>query len=224
MIYFPQGSAKADPSSLLSLQTDIGKVLVSVRPAADPDAVIYFGGNAEDVSLILPEIRKVFPGTAIYLMHYRGYGGSAGKPTEKALIADGLVLFDRVRTEHPNVTVIGRSLGSGVAVRLASERPVTRLVLVTPFDSLVDVAASRYRWLPVRLLLRDRYESGRNAPRVAAPVRIIAAGEDEIVPRSSTERLITRFRKGQVSSSILPGADHNTISEYPTYWQLVTGQ
>ena len=108
----------------LTLAADGAQVLVSVRERSGPNGLLYFGGNAEDVSYNLPSLSTAFSDYAIYLMHYRGYGGSSGKPSEAALVADALALFDKVNTEHQNITVVGRSLGSGVAVHLASLRPV----------------------------------------------------------------------------------------------------
>jgi hypothetical protein len=120
MIYYPQPRSNSDGITLEKLDMEGTRVLVSTRPRAGDQAVIYFGGNAEDVSLDMPDFVTTFPNAAIYLLHYPGYGGSSGKPSEPALTAAGFALFDRVRTEHPNVIVIGRSLGTGVAVQVAS--------------------------------------------------------------------------------------------------------
>lgn len=196
-------------------------MLVSTVPAPGPDAVLYFGGNAEDVSLNLPDFRAAFPAHAIYLMHYRGYGGSTGSPSEAGLVADALTLYDVVRKPHPNIVLIGRSLGSGIAIRLASERPVKRLVLVTPYDSILGVAQAQFALFPVRWLLADKYESWRYVPQVTAPVRILAAEHDEVIPRASTELLRSRFREQQVSYSVLPHTGHNTISDNRVYWELL---
>ena len=223
MIYFPQPRSNRD-AVIMTLPSAAGPILVSTRPSDGPDAVIYFGGNAEDVSLDLPDFSATFPNAAIYLLHYPGYGGSAGHPTEKSIIAAAFALFDAVHPEHPNVTLIGRSLGSGVAVHVAAERAVARLVLVTPYDSLVDVAEAHYPFLPNRWLMIDKYDSWKYAPQVTAPTRIIVAGNDEIIPRSSTERLRTRFVKAAVSYVVVPGADHNTISDNPGYLQLLNSQ
>ena len=121
-------------------------------------------------------------------MHYRGYGGSAGAPSEAALLEDARTLFDQVHARHADVVAMGRSLGTGVAVRLASERPVSRLVLVTPYDSLQDIAVRQYPYFPVRWLLRERFDSGRVAARVTAPTLILAADGDEVIPRESTKK------------------------------------
>lgn len=224
LIYYPQPvSQSVRDATTLKLPVDGGDVLVTVRPLTGANAVLYFGGNAEDVSWSLPELATAFPQHAIYLLRYRGYGGSAGKPSESALFADALALFDTIRDEHRDVVVVGRSLGSGVAVYLASQRPVARLVLVTPYDSLQDLAARHYPIFPVRWLLLDRYESSKYAAQVTAPTTLIAAEHDEIIPRASSEALLKRFRPGVASLKVVPRAGHNTISERPEYIPMLKG-
>jgi len=222
MIYYPQPRSNEHGITLMTLQVGAEKVMVSTRPQDGPGAVLYFGGNAEDVSQDMPDMVTAFPAHAIYLMHYPGYGGSSGSPSQKAIFAGALALFDHVHVDHPNLVVIGRSLGSGVAVWIASQRPVARVVLVTPYDSLGDAAAPLYPFLPVRWLLRDKYESWRYAPQVTAPTRIVIAGDDEVIPRSSSDRLRTRFKDGIASSVVLPGVGHNTIQDSPSYWTLLS--
>ena len=217
LIYFPQPRATVGGATLLALPADGAPVLVTTRTRIGPNALIYFGGNAEDVSYSLPGLAGAFPDHALYLMHYRGYGGSAGKPSEGALVADALALFDKVHAEHPHCVVVGRSLGSGVAVHLASLRPVARLILVTPYDSLADLAAQQFPYVPVRWLLLDKFESWRYAPKVSAPTLVVAAEHDEVIPRRSTEALVQRFRAGVASFKLLSGTSHNTISESPQY-------
>ena len=221
LIYFPQPRSNQS-AGIITLETPSGTVLASTRPHAGTDALIYFGGNAEDVSQAIPDLSDAFPTHAIYSLHYPGYGGSPGSPSEQAIFTAALALFDSVYAEHKNVVVIGRSLGTAVALRVASSRPVERLVLVTPFDSLTDVAAQQFPYLPVRLLLRDRFESWRYAPHVTAPTKIIVAEQDELIPRASTDRLLTRFKDGIASYVIIPAAGHNTISDNPNYWSLLT--
>lgn len=222
LIYFPQPMSSRNGA--ITMKTEAGPVFVSTRPRSGSDALIYFGGNAEDVSLNLPTFSEAFPNHAIYLLHYRGYGGSAGSPSEAAFIADALELFDQVHAQHQNVLVVGRSVGTGVAVHVAGVRPVARLILITPFDSLGDVAAWHYPYLPVRWLLRDKFDSGKYAPQVTALTRIIAAEDDEVVPRASTELLRTRFRNDLVSYVVVPACGHNTISDTPNYMSLLTSQ
>ncbi|WP_202033731.1 MULTISPECIES: alpha/beta hydrolase [unclassified Massilia] len=217
LIYFPPQGAAVPAPKTSTLEVTGARVRVSERPLQGTRALIYFGGNAEDVTMSLPQLDSVFPDRALYLMHYRGYAGSTGKPTEKALVADALALFDRVHAQHGDVVVIGRSLGSGIAVQVAAARPLSRLVLVTPYDSLQGLAADRFSWFPVRSLLQDKYESWRHAPRVTAPTLLLAADHDEIIPAASTRRLLTRFAPGVASMTVIEGSGHNTISDASAY-------
>jgi len=222
LIYFPQPQSKSGGATL-TLSAEGAQVLVTARQRSGPKALLYFGGNAEDVSYSLPGLSTAFPDHAVYLLHYRGYGGSSGSPTEAALIADALALFDKVHADHPNIVVVGRSLGSGVAVHLASLRPVARLVLVTPYDSLQELAAQQFPYFPVRWLLLDKFESWRYAERITVPTLIVAAEHDEVIPHANTEALYKRFRAGVASFKVVAGAGHNTISESPEYMRLLTG-
>ena len=223
LIYFPQPGSGNGDATMITLPVRKARVMVCTRPKESRRALIYFGGNAEDVSLNMPGFSAGFPDSAIYLLHYRGYGGSSGRPSEDSLFADALSLFDEVHAKHPDVDVVGRSLGSGIAVYVASRRAVARLVLVTPYDSLQELAAREFPYVPVRWLLLDKFESWRFAPNVTAPTLIIAADHDEIVPRSSTELLRSRFKSGVASYAVLLGTGHNTISGSPDYIPLLKG-
>ncbi|CAN7572763.1 alpha/beta hydrolase [Massilia sp. LjRoot122] len=217
LIYFPPAVAAyaAPETSILAVAG--ATVKVSERPLAGERALIYLGGNAEDVTASLPLLDRAFPERALYLLHYRGYTGSTGSPSEEALVGDALALFDRVAREHQDIVVIGRSLGSGVAVQLASRRPVSRLVLVTPFDSLAGLAARQFPYFPVGWLLRDRYASSHHAPRVKAPTLLLAAGQDEIIPADSARRLLSHFPTGVAQMRVIDGAGHNSISDSADY-------
>jgi pimeloyl-ACP methyl ester carboxylesterase len=217
LLYFPQPRLVTAAASTLRLQAPGSELVVTVRPHAGLKAIIYFGGNAEDVSMNLEGFSRAFPQHALYLLHYRGYGGSSGKPSETANNTDALALFQMVHARHPDVAVIGRSLGSGVAVRLASEAAVARLVLVTPYDSIEEIAAAQYPYLPVRWLLLDRYQSWKYAPLVRIPTTLIAAENDEVIPRASTEKLLARFPAGGASMTVIAGVGHNDIGMASTY-------
>jgi pimeloyl-ACP methyl ester carboxylesterase len=217
LIYYPQPRAVDAPETLLTLPVDDAQLLVSVRPHAGPKALIYFGGNAEDVSRSLPEFDRAFPEHALYLLHYRGYGGSTGSPSEEALARDAMALFDKVYADHPQIAVVGRSLGSGIAVRLASSRPAVKLLLITPYNSLEELAERQFRWLPVRWLLKDKYESWRYAAHITVPTRLIAAEHDEVIPGASTRRLYSQFPPGVATLQVIPGTGHNSIGNSPEY-------
>lgn len=217
MIYYPQPRSPGELSATLPLSVDGAELVISVRAHDGPDAIVYFGGNGEDVTFNLPSFSEAFPGHALYLMNYRGYGGSSGSPSEADIAQDALALFDYVHARHPNVLVMGRSLGSGVAIRLASQRPATGLVLITPFSSIAELGASQFPMFPVKWLIRDRYESWRYAPLIDVPTLLVVAEHDEIIPRASTEALYARFRPGIARLRVIPDTGHNTISATPMY-------
>jgi pimeloyl-ACP methyl ester carboxylesterase len=221
LIYFPQPRTLMPGTETLRLETEAGPVLVTVRRGAGPQALIYFGGNAEDVSWSVPTLAAAFPEHSLYLLHYRGYGGSAGTPSQAALFADALALHERVRSQHAQITVVGRSLGSGVAVFLASQRPVARLVLVTPYDSIQALAAQHFPLFPIRWLLRDKFESGLYASQVPAPTLLLAAEHDEVISLASTRALLAHFPQGVARMEIIAGQDHNSISESAAYVPLL---
>jgi uncharacterized protein len=126
-----------------------------------------------------------------------------------------------VYAQHTVVIVIGRSLGSGVAIRLARETPASRLILVTPYDSIEEIAAAEYPYVPVKLLLLDRYESWKYAPGITIPTTIIAAQNDEVIPRASTEKLFARFRSGVASMKVIEGVGHNDIGAKDEYIKAI---
>ncbi|HVP33309.1 MAG TPA: alpha/beta hydrolase [Steroidobacteraceae bacterium] len=184
-------------------------------------ALLYFGGNAEDVGASLADFDAAFPDRAVYLVNYRGYGGSTGQPSEAALTDDAVVLYDLLSARHSPLAVIGRSLGSGVAVALAARRPVERLVLVTPFDSIAAVAADHFPYLPVRLLVRDRYDSRARITQVRAPILIVVAERDEVVWRGRSDALIAALPPPLRHVVMVPGASHNDIGLSPRYSQAL---
>lgn len=186
------------------------------------DALIYFGGNAEAIEGMRTRLTRWFPGRSIYLVAYRGYGASDGSPEEAALLADALALFDHARGKHPDgeVAVIGRSLGSGVASYVAAQRPVSKLVLVTPFDSLAAVAAGHYPWLPVDWLLQDRYDSDRHLADFNGPVLVIRAGNDRVVPPARTDALIAAL-PAPPEVLVVPEAGHDGVFSDPAPEQAI---
>ena len=219
LIYFPQPNAVTSTDSQLTLSMPDAQVSVLTRERVGSRALIYFGGNAEDVSRNLPEFAEAFPDYAVYLLNYRGFGGSGGSASEAAIAEDALALFDQVYASHPQVAVVGRSLGSGVAVRLASQRPVQQLILVTPYNSLEEIAARQYPWVPVKWLLKDRFESGKYAAHIRVPTLLLAASDDEVIPRASTERLLENFPQGVAVLRVVPDSAHNSISDRVQYLQ-----
>jgi len=179
-------------------------------------AVLYFGGNAEAVARNADFFRTHLPDRTVYLVPYRGYDGNAGSPTEADLYADALVEYDQVRGKHAAVALVGRSLGTGVATYVASQRPVERVVLVTPYDSLQKVAEAQFPWLPIDWLLEDKYESWRRAPGLAMPVTLLVGAQDRLIPPSHARFLASKFPTAP-TVVMIDGAGHNDISTKPAY-------
>ena len=221
LIYFAQPRALGEQASL-RLNVQGTEVVVTVHESAGPKAIIYFGGNGEDVSGNLEVFRQWFPGHSLYLMHYRGYGGSQGRPSEAAIHADAAALFDYVRAATSrNCGGRAQGLGSGVAVRLASTHEVSRLVLITPYDSIQAVASAVYPFLPVKWLLVDKFESDRYAPQVRANTLILAASDDTVIPPERTEALYRAFQPGRATMTVIPGTGHNTIQNSAAYGEAM---
>ena len=181
--------------------------------------VLYFGGNAEEVSWMLGEASAA-PGVGWLLVDYRGYGGSEGAPSEEALVADALLWYDRFSPQAKKIYALGRSLGSGVAVRLAAERKVDAVVLVTPFDSMVSVGKRHYPFLPVGLLLRHRFDSISFAPKITAPLLCLVGTRDSIIPADHAKLLYDAWA-GPKRWVALEEAGHNTVDAHPNYWRSI---
>jgi len=181
--------------------------------------VLYFGGNAEEVSWMLGEASAA-PNVGWLLVDYRGYGASEGSPSESALVADALLWYDKFSPQARKVYLFGRSLGSGVAVRLAAERKVDAMILVTPFDSMVAVGKRHYPYLPVSLLLRHRFDSISHAPKMTAPLLCVVATRDSIIPAEHAKLLYDAWA-GPKRWVPLEEAGHNTVDSHPDYWRSI---
>ena len=177
-------------------------------------AVVYFGGRSEEVSWVVRDADKLFPGMAVLAVNYRGYGASQGDPAELHMVGDGRLLFDWLAERHhvdaSRVAVVGRSLGSGVAVQVALERPVHSLVLITPYDSILAIAKRKFRAVPVEYVLRHRFESVKYAPSLTAPTYVLRAATDDVVPHSHTDLLVAQLGRLHQDETV-PGSDHMNI-------------
>lgn len=218
-IYFPTAQSDTGDAQVLAVPSD-GETLRILRIGANNEgALIYFGGNKEDVSQDIPRFLEAFPDRTVYLVNYRGYGGSTGTPTEAGLFKDALALFDLAQREHAHVSIMGRSLGSGVAVYVASKRKIEKLVLVTPYDSVENVARQQYPAFPIRWILVDKFASIRRAGEISEPTLILIAENDGVIPRSNSDALVRAFRPSIATAEVIAGAVHNTIGDSGHYWQ-----
>lgn len=181
-------------------------------------AVIYFGGRSEEVSWVARDAGRLFPGMTVLAVNYRGYGQSLGSPGEADMVSDGKMLFDwlvgRAHVDAARIAVVGRSLGSGVAVQVATARPAHSLVLLTPYDSILALAQRKFRGVPVGFVLRHRFESDRHAHALTAPTLVLRAAVDKVVPHSHTDRLVARLRHLKFDE-IVAASDHYNIPYLP---------
>ena len=190
---------------------------------APAPVVLYFGGNAEEVSFTLAGARRPADWSVV-AVNYRGYGRSEGKPGETALVADGLALYDAVTLRHDvqraRVVVFGRSLGTGVAVNVAASRPVAGVILASPYDSIAAVGRAHYPWLPIDLLLRHRFDLRDMAAHIEAPLLVLVAENDAIIPVVRSRALYELWRAPK-SWYAIAGTDHNTVSVPDAFWREV---
>lgn len=232
LIFFPQPvvstpylPAEAKPLEIVA--TDGTRLRGWMRGASTMPApvVLYFGGNAEEVSGTLVDPRWPRDWT-IVAINYRGYGTSEGTPGESALVADAFVIYDaivaRPEVDARRIVAFGRSLGTGVAVKLGAARPLAGLILVSPFDSLVALGRTHYPWLPVSALLRHRFDSDADARRTYVPLLAIVADRDSIIPHERSWALYDAWG-GPKAWLVVPATDHNTLSVPDAFWSGVAG-
>jgi fermentation-respiration switch protein FrsA (DUF1100 family) len=198
--YFPERARTRPAAAGLAqaeeaiLQTGDGERVIvwHLRPRGEKPVVVYFHGNGGSLAWRVGRLRALTAdGTGLVALSYRGYGGSTGTPTEPGLIADGLAAyaFAAERYGAARLALWGESLGSGVAVALAAEKPVACLVLESPFTSVTDIAARLYWFLPVRWLIKDPFRSDLRIGKITAPVLIVHGERDAVVPIALGERL-----------------------------------
>jgi uncharacterized protein len=223
MIYFPFGTVPSPAAvglasvDAVSFTTSDGVTLagwfVPATSAPPQTTAIVFNGNAGNRTMRAPLAAALRShGIATFLFDYRGYGGNPGSPSEEALARDARAALDYVAArpdvDSTRIIYFGESLGTGVAVRLATERRPHALVLRSPFPSLVDVGRLHYPVLPVGWLLRDRYECIDRIRTVGCPILVIAGDRDGIIPVELSERLFAAAAEPK-RLVIIAGADHN---------------
>lgn len=185
--------------------------------------VIYHGGNAEDLAGHC-EVMMEGLDANVLLVNYRGYGQSEGRPGEKEMVADGIAIFDLFCTEKcvdpSNVFLMGRSLGTGVAIQVAAARTgIAGLILVTPYESIAAIAHFQYPWLPIERMLRHPFRSIDVAPKIKTPALVLLAEFDEVIPVESGRKLGEAL--GGPREIITLPTGHNDINEHPGYFTAI---
>jgi fermentation-respiration switch protein FrsA (DUF1100 family) len=219
--YFPE-RFRTEPSAAglpeaeeVMLDTPDGERVIvwHVPPRGDKPVFLYLHGNGASLRWRADRFRELTAdGSGLVALSYRGYGGSSGSPTEAGLINDALTAYAFAAARYPAERIVlwGESLGSGMAVALAAEKPVGRVVLQSPFTSAADIGAQRYWFVPVRLLMKDQYRSDLRIGKVTAPVLVLHGDRDDIVPIALGERLYGLINAPKRFVRF-PGGGHNDL-------------
>lgn len=223
-IYFPEPARTSPQAAGLpdvderTIATPDGEKLICWYGKAKPGrpTLLYFHGNGGALEFRTASIRRYLDnGRGMFMMSYRGYSGSTGSPSEAANVADAKLAYDAlvqdgVRPE--DIILYGESLGSSVAIQVAAEKKVAGVILDSPFTSIAELAAGLYPWLPVNLLLKDRYDSIAHIRDVRVPVFIIHGEADDIVPVEMGRRLFAAANEPKDIVTI-PGVGHAVHDE-----------
>jgi len=192
---------------------------IDINEKADK-TVIYFGGNAEDVVYFNIEAEKLNV-RQVFVFNHPGYGKSEGQPSEKSLYQSALDAYDflieQKKINPQKVVVIGRSMGSSVAAYLAANRDVSGVVLITPFDSISHIAAARFKYFPVKVILNHSFHTAEHIRKIDKPTLILAAEQDEMIAEAHLKNLI---EASSSNSKIVkfPELGHNTIQTHADYY------
>jgi fermentation-respiration switch protein FrsA (DUF1100 family) len=200
LMYFPDrlhtspAAAGLPEAHEVALETKDGETVIvwHAPPRGERPVVLYCHGNGGSLSYRVARFRALIAdGNGLVALSYRGYGGSTGSPTEAGLIADAQAAYAFAAARYPTARIVlwGESLGSGVAVALAVDHRVSRIVLEAPFTSAADVGARAYWFLPVRLLMKDQFRSDLRIARITAPLLFLHGARDWVVPITLGERL-----------------------------------
>jgi len=200
LMYFPDTTHTTPAQAGLSQAEEVALTAADgahitvwhVAPKDGKPVILYFHGNGGSLRHRVIRFKNLInDGIGLVALEYRGFGGNSGAPSEHGLIADAEAAYAFAAARYPAKQIVawGESLGTGVAVALAAERPVGRVILEAPFTSAAAVAAIRYWYMPVRLLMKDQFHSDERIAKVSAPLLILHGLHDQIVPYAMGDRL-----------------------------------
>ncbi len=224
LLYPAPQTSRTDPASVgfpeaqeVVLDTKDGeKVIIwHVPPKDGKPVVLFFHGNGEVLAWRVPRFRAITAdGTGLVALSFRGYGGSSGRPSEEGLLNDGMAAYEFAAAHYQSSRIVpwGYSLGSGVAVAVATARPVGKLILEAPYTSIVDVAASAFPWAPVRWLMRDRFHSDQRIVKLDVPLLIMHGEKDTVIPIQIGRRLFD-LAPGRKRFVALPRGTHVNLDD-----------
>lgn len=233
LLYHPTAAGAPANSAGLGIQkvridTADGEHLVGwwLPPRADLPTFLFFNGNTAGLDGQGGRWKRLAKeGTGFLAIAYRGYDGSTGHPTEEGLHQDALAAYGWLAQRVPpkDIVIHGFSLGTGVAVRLATEKPARALILEAPYTSTVDVAVRQAPWAPVRLLMLDRFPSKARIREVKMPILIVHGDADSVIPIAQGQELFSTAPQPKQFVR-MRGSDHNTLTRdglYDHIWQFL---
>ena len=207
----------AQGATLHRFETALGQGVYALHAPAPPGAptIVHFHGNGEtlaDQGALIGALRA--RGVGVFAVEYPGYGLQRAETAKESSLyeaAEGALDFleQKLGVARQQIVLLGQSLGSGVAVEMAARGRGGRLILISPFTSLVDVARRSFPFLPVRWMMLDRYDTWSKAPGVTLPVLVIHGERDGVVPSSMGHRLLERFADAR--GTFIPEAGHNDL-------------
>jgi hypothetical protein len=200
------------------LDTSDGEKVIIWHVPAKPGrpVVLFFPGNGDFLAGRVSRFKGIIAdGTGLVALSYRGYAGSSGAPSEQGLLRDAAAayVFTAARYAAERIVVWGFSLGTGVAVAVASQHPVGKLILEAPYTSTADVAASEFWFVPVRLLMRDQFHSDERIARVTAPLLVMHGSSDPAIPIAFGERLFALANKPKKFVRF-PDGGHDNLDQF----------
>ncbi len=228
MMYFPSHN-NPEPTAVglldVSVETlttqDGERLTLWYKPAVkEQPTVLFFHGNAGEIGDRADRFAAYSAsGFGVAFVSWRGYGSSTGTPSETGLVTDAHTAYDWIMAQGvtpDKLVIVGESLGSGPAVHVAAVRPVGAVVLGAPYTATVDVAAQRYPWLPVRLLMKDQFRSRDYIEGISAPLLILHGTEDTVIPFAHGQRLHA-MATAPVTFIALENVGHEALF-HPTTW------
>lgn len=236
LLFHPKPLSKTDVIKILNTNPDfdtlsfvmIDNVKISLYVSKDSlgsklPLLIYFGGNAEEVSHIM-EKKFYFKNFKFVLVNYRSFGLSEGKISEKNMFSDALEIYDKLKLRNDidseNINVIGRSIGTGVATYLSCQRNIKSTVLITPYESMIDVAQEKYPFVPIAWLIKHPFNSKQYALSVNSKMLAVISKNDVVIPKQHAYNLIKAW-KGKVVSKEYED-DHSSIMQNEACWNLIS--
>jgi fermentation-respiration switch protein FrsA (DUF1100 family) len=233
LLYYPVAAgASPDPDGpsiqVVRIDTADGERLVGwwLPAQGDNPTILFFNGNAAGLAVQEGRWRRIADkGVGFLSIGYRGYDGSTGRPTERGLHRDAAAAYAWLtqRVGASRIVIHGFSLGSGVAVRLASEQPARAVILEAPYTATVDVAAKAYPWAPVSLLMLDQYRSRDIIDQIDVPVLVIHGDADEVIPFEQGQALYRMARPPKAFVRMV-GSNHSTLvrdGAYDHIWRFM---